>query len=172
MVIKPGSKYFPLFAYLNQIQADRLVLTFEQIEGILNAQLPRSAHSSRSFWGNRSTGSQAGAWMDAGFHVVELDLQKEQVTFGRPVIRYDVHREGDLVVWDAEMVRALRAHLSMSQTQFAQLLAVRQQTVSEWETGVYAPTRARSQHLTIVAERAEFPFDAGSEGVYLDQDKA
>ena len=35
---------------------------------------------------------------------------------------------------------------------------MRQQTVSEWETGVYAPTRATSKFLTLVAERAGFNF--------------
>lgn len=168
MVVKPESKYYPLFERLRTVRGERLSLTFEQIEEILDARLPPSARAKRAFWSNRSSGTQAAAWMEAGFHIVDVDLQQEQVTFGRPVVRYDVHKEGDLVLWDGEMVRALRAHLGMSQSEFARLIAVRQQTVSEWETGAYAPTRARSQHLTLVAERAEFPFEAGAEGVDLD----
>ncbi len=58
------------------------------------------------------------------------------------------------------MVRALRGHLDVNQAELAEILGVRQQTVSEWETGVYRPTRGRSKHLTMVAEKAEFPFDS------------
>ncbi len=40
-------------------------------------------------------------------------------------------------------------------------LGVRQQTVSEWETGAYQPRGASERLLTIVAERAGFEYDAG-----------
>jgi predicted transcriptional regulator len=93
--------------------------------------------------------------------VIEVDLVGQCVIFGRPIVRYTVQREGDTIVWDAAMVRALRAHLGVNQSELAGLLGVRQQTVSEWETAAYAPTRASSKHLTMVAERADFPFDAG-----------
>jgi DNA-binding transcriptional regulator YiaG len=46
--------------------------------------------------------------------------------------------------------------MGLTQAQFAEELGVRQQTVSEWEQGLYAPTRATAKHLTLVAERAEF----------------
>ena len=65
---------------------------------------------------------------------------------------------GNSYRWGSESVKALREHLGASQADLANLLGVRQQTVSEWETGLYAPTRARSNHLTLVAERADFPF--------------
>jgi DNA-binding transcriptional regulator YiaG len=57
--------------------------------------------------------------------------------------------------WDAESVRALRQRLGFSQQQFAGELGVRQQTVSEWETGRYTPRGATARLLGIVAERAE-----------------
>ena len=56
---------------------------------------------------------------------------------------------------DAAGVRALRLRLGLSQQQFADELSVRQQTVSEWETGRYAPRGATARLLSIVAERAE-----------------
>jgi ribosome-binding protein aMBF1 (putative translation factor) len=96
--------------------------------------------------------------MEAGFHVDEVDLAQEKVVFRKPLLRYEVREEGGIIVWDGLMVRALRAHLGMSQEEFADLMGVRQQTVSEWETKVYRPTRSRSKHLTMVAERAEFDF--------------
>jgi DNA-binding transcriptional regulator YiaG len=102
--------------------------------------------------------------MEAGYHVEQVDLQAERVVFARPVIRYQVRREDQVVQWDAYLVRALRAHMGLSQAEMANVLGVRQQTISEWETGVYTPTRARNKHLMIVAEQSEFEFEA------LDED--
>ena len=62
----------------------------------------------------------------------------------------------DSGAWDAERVRALRTRLRLSQQQFADELGVRQQTVSEWETGRYTPRGASARLLGIVAERAAF----------------
>jgi DNA-binding transcriptional regulator YiaG len=51
-------------------------------------------------------------------------------------------------------VRALREQLGMTQQELARELNVRQQTVSEWETGQYRPRGASEKLLTMVAERA------------------
>ncbi len=67
-------------------------------------------------------------------------------------------------VWDAQRVRALRRHLGLSQAQLAQELGVRQQTVSEWETGRYRPRGAAARLLSLVAERAGFRYGEGPEG--------
>jgi len=61
-------------------------------------------------------------------------------------------------VWNADGVRALREHLGMSQQELAAELNVRQQTVSEWETGQYRPRGASERLLSLVAERAEFQY--------------
>ena len=61
-------------------------------------------------------------------------------------------------VWDAEQVRSLRGHLKMTQDDLAEELNVRQQTVSEWETGQYQPRGASEKVLTMIAERAEFHY--------------
>ena len=66
--------------------------------------------------------------------------------------------------WDARTVKALRGHLDMSQQRMAEELGVRQQTVSEWETGVYRPKGASSTLLNIIAERADFQYATGDEG--------
>jgi len=55
-------------------------------------------------------------------------------------------------------VRALRQHLGMTQQEMAQELNVRQQTVSEWETGQYRPRGASERLLSLVAERAAFRY--------------
>jgi DNA-binding transcriptional regulator YiaG len=61
-------------------------------------------------------------------------------------------------VWNAGRVRSLREHLEMTQQELAEELNVRQQTVSEWETGIYAPRGASERLLSLIAERAEFDY--------------
>jgi DNA-binding transcriptional regulator YiaG len=59
-------------------------------------------------------------------------------------------------------VRALRRHLGLSQRDLAEELGVRQQTVSEWETGLYRPRGASARVLAIIAERASFQYSTGN----------
>ena len=65
--------------------------------------------------------------------------------------------------WDASAVRALRRHMKLSQDEMAAQLGTRQQTVSEWETGRYRPRGASATLLSMIAERAEFEYSAGSD---------
>jgi DNA-binding XRE family transcriptional regulator len=60
--------------------------------------------------------------------------------------------------WEASSVRALRHHLGLSQRDMAEEMGVRQQTVSEWETGLYRPRGASARLLAIIAERASFEY--------------
>lgn len=61
-------------------------------------------------------------------------------------------------VWDAKNIRALRDHLGMTQTEMAEELQVRQQTISEWETGIHTPHRSTQKMLSMVAERVGFGY--------------
>jgi DNA-binding transcriptional regulator YiaG len=73
--------------------------------------------------------------------------------------------------WDAQRVRALRRHMGYTQQQLSDELGTRQQTVSEWETGVYQPRGASARLLTLVAERAGFQYSeaaAGGDGTETD----
>lgn len=63
-----------------------------------------------------------------------------------------------VVEWDAEQIKALRDHLGMTQQQLAEELGVRQQTISEWEVGVYTPRRSTSKYLSLIAERAGYTY--------------
>lgn len=65
--------------------------------------------------------------------------------------------------WDSRSVRALRHHLGLSQQKLSQELGVRQQTISEWESGKYKPRGACARVLTLVAERAEFSYQTALE---------
>jgi DNA-binding transcriptional regulator YiaG len=62
--------------------------------------------------------------------------------------------------WDAGNIQALRRHLGLTQTELSEKLGTRQQTVSEWETGIYEPRGASAKLLSIVAEEARFKYDA------------
>jgi DNA-binding transcriptional regulator YiaG len=60
--------------------------------------------------------------------------------------------------WDKRRVRALRQHLDLTQAKLAKELGTRQQTISEWETGMYKPRGTSSTLLTLVAERSGFKY--------------
>lgn len=162
--MKAGSKYYPLFAHLKQAAGEPVLLSFARIEQLLGTRLPGSARTRAGWWSNRSSGAvQASAWMDAGYHVKAVDLAAETVQFGKAQLTYIVKKSGDTVLWNSGMIKALRQHMKMSQGELADELGVRQQTVSEWETGAYAPSRSTSKHLGLVAERAGFTYEVGGE---------
>ena len=58
----------------------------------------------------------------------------------------------------------MRHHLGLTQQAMADELGTRQQTISEWETGLYQPRGLSERLLGLVAERARFTYDAGSAG--------
>jgi DNA-binding transcriptional regulator YiaG len=70
--------------------------------------------------------------------------------------QYNVNRPQ----WDSEHIQALRQHLGLTQRQLAETLGTRQQTISEWETGMYKPRGASVTLLSIIAERARFDYQA------------
>ena len=65
--------------------------------------------------------------------------------------------------WNGDKIRALRSHLKLTQNEMAEQLGTRQQTISEWEKGMYCPRGASATLLSIVAERAKFKYQAGEE---------
>ena len=67
------------------------------------------------------------------------------------------------VQWDDQRIRALRHHMGLTQTDLAREMGTRQQTISEWETGMYRPRGASVTLLGIIAERADFDYEAGPE---------
>jgi DNA-binding transcriptional regulator YiaG len=68
-----------------------------------------------------------------------------------------------MIQWNAETIKALRDHLQLTQTQMAEALGTRQQTISEWEVGMYKPRGGMARLLTLVAERAGFEYQAKTE---------
>ena len=62
--------------------------------------------------------------------------------------------------WDRKRIQALRHHLDLTQHELAAKLGTRQQTISEWETGMYKPRGASATLLSIIAEQAQFEYRA------------
>ena len=65
--MKVGSKYYPLFEYLQHCNQTPITLTLTEIEHLLQSSLPASAYK-RDWWGNRDSAPviQAKAWIEAG----------------------------------------------------------------------------------------------------------
>jgi DNA-binding transcriptional regulator YiaG len=68
--------------------------------------------------------------------------------------------EGNKRRWDGEDIQALRRHLGLTQRGLSEKLGTRQQTISEWETGMYRPRGASATLLSIIAEQARFKYEA------------
>ncbi|MEB3178494.1 MAG: helix-turn-helix transcriptional regulator [Nostocaceae cyanobacterium] len=162
--MKGGGKYQPLLEYLQQHNSPEITLSFGEIEILINHTLPDSARTQRRWWGNRTKGAlQSKAWMSAGYMVGELDLETETVTFRKASSGYTIKSATNTMKWNSESIKALRQQMGLTQSQLAEELGVRQQTVSEWETGMYEPTRATSKHLSLVAEKVGFKYKTESE---------
>jgi len=62
--------------------------------------------------------------------------------------------------WSKEEIKGLRQHLNLTQVKLAEELGTRQQTISEWEKGMYRPRGASATLLSIIAERSGFTYRA------------
>ena len=62
------------------------------------------------------------------------------------------------LVWDSYRIRALRSYLMLTQAKMASELGTRQQTISEWEVGMYKPRGTAVTLLNIIAERSVFKY--------------
>jgi DNA-binding transcriptional regulator YiaG len=89
--------------------------------------------------------------------VEDVDLEQQRVTFRQPTAKPRVQRVGDTVLWNAQLIKALRRHMGLT-AEFAQKLGVYQQTVSQWENSAYEPTLATSKYLMLVADQAGFDY--------------
>ena len=72
--------------------------------------------------------------------------------------------------WNADTVRGLRSRMGLTQQQLARRLGVRQQTVSEWETGLYTPRGASVTLLHMVSEEAGAAYRTGAPEDWKDEE--
>ena len=68
------------------------------------------------------------------------------------------------IEWNADTIKALRRHMGLTQKEMSEELGTRQQTISEWETGMYKPRGATTTLLNIIAERAGFVYHVEEAG--------
>ena len=157
-MLSSGSKYFPLFEYLRrQSDSGLLELSFAEIETILADSLPASAKATRAWWANSKT-IQGQAWQNAGWLVDDVDFENGYVAFRPERITYRVSPIRKSTGWSGEQIKALREHAGWSQQEMADKLAVRQQTISDWEVGHHAARRSMSKLLQMIAEEVGYTY--------------
>lgn len=162
--MSPQSKYYPLYEYLQQ-QPDTvpLELAFAEVEAKLGQSLPPTASSTRAWWAN-SRSAQAHAWLDAGWLVDDVDFEQKIVVFRPARISYRVTPIRKFKGWTGQQIKTMREFAGWSQQELADRLAVRQQTISDWEVGNHTARRAMSKMLQMIAEEIGFLYKTDSSG--------
>jgi CBS domain-containing protein len=89
----PHGSYAPLAAYLEALPIDTtsVTLTFQQIEGILKKELPRSASEYRAWWSNDPMKPQSAAWLDEGWRTTSVSMTERRLTFVRTTDREEAY---------------------------------------------------------------------------------
>ena len=78
------SRYAPLAIWLQSQEQNKITLSFQNIETIIQDALPPSARRHRNWWANDSVShSQSQQWLDAGWRVSNVNLAEEKVIFAR-----------------------------------------------------------------------------------------
>lgn len=78
------NKYEPLGFYLKKQEASLVPLTFAEIERIIGAELPPSAHHHRPWWSNNpSNNVMTKVWLEAGFETEQVDMAARKLVFHR-----------------------------------------------------------------------------------------
>lgn len=78
------SRYAPLAVWLQNQESNRIFLSFEEIEAIIQDALPTSARKHRNWWANDTVShSQSQQWIEAGWRVSNVNISEERVIFSR-----------------------------------------------------------------------------------------
>ena len=77
------SKYSGLTSHLQFRGAFTKIvrLSLARIDGLIGSNLPMSAYREKAWWSNASSSSHAKAWLDAGWEVQDVNLEKGFVFF-------------------------------------------------------------------------------------------
>ena len=80
-VNKISDKYRPLAEYLYERWERKIVLTYGEIEHILDFKLPPTAYKiPRSYWANTLTHTHATSWLEVGYKA-KINTEAMSVTF-------------------------------------------------------------------------------------------
>ena len=74
-------KYKRLFMTLLVRRSGEWRATFDDVEGLLTFDLPKSARRNSAWWANDESHSQALAWIGAGWTTSDVDMESETITF-------------------------------------------------------------------------------------------
>lgn len=81
--IKRRSIYDNLSDYFSSCSKTTFTLTFSQIEKILGFSLCKSAYSYTCYWHRNGSGLFSNCWLDNGYVIQKLYIDKQKVTFKR-----------------------------------------------------------------------------------------
>ena len=77
-------KYERLGEFLSKQPTDEVPITFDRIEKITGAKLPRSAKHYRAWWSNNERNSvMTKVWLAAGFQTEQVDMESRKLVFRR-----------------------------------------------------------------------------------------
>jgi len=156
--MKPTRKYYGLYTYLKEHpNEEAFTISFDELEKMINTSLPRSARTTRAWWANTST-TQSEAWLNAGWLVDHVDFVAKEVIFRPEHITYRITPIRRRPSWSPDKIKELRDFTGWTQQDLANRMGVRQQTVSEWETGLHTPRYSTSKHLNLIAKDVQFPY--------------
>ena len=78
-----AGKYLPLENYLRDLPESQreVTLDFEEVERILNGQLPASAYEDQRWWAHEKEANHVNprAWANAGWRIESLDVEQKWV---------------------------------------------------------------------------------------------
>ncbi|HZP61317.1 MAG TPA: hypothetical protein VFB27_13430 [Opitutaceae bacterium] len=78
------SKYAELGEYLKKRRADRVPMSFAEIERITGVKLPPSARKHRPWWSNNPNNSVlTKIWLAAGYESEQVDMEAGKLVFRR-----------------------------------------------------------------------------------------
>jgi DNA-binding transcriptional regulator YiaG len=136
-------------------------LSFAEIEEIIDDSLPPSAWTNRAWWANSST-LHSRSWVEAKWLVDDVDFAGKMIVFRPDRITYRVTPVRKSKSWSGEQIKALRKFTGWSQQELANRMAVRQQTISDWEVGNHDARRSMGKLLQMLAKEVGFPYETDS----------
>jgi len=78
------SKYESLGQFLKSQDGQLVPMTFADIERVIDAELPPSAHKYRPWWSNNADNSAlTRVWLEAGFKSEQVDMAGQKLVFRR-----------------------------------------------------------------------------------------
>ena len=78
------SKYEALGQFLKTQDSQLVPMAFADIERVIGAELPPSAHKHRPWWSNNASNSAlTRVWLNAGFKSEQVDMESQKLVFRR-----------------------------------------------------------------------------------------